>query len=133
MRSKLKDSFWSQVADRFSERSALERLEGQIAKQRQAIAMASRILSLRNMPGFKDFQQALADMRDHAIRDLSSTTSSNDWMRVLQGQVQAYDGLLSIMEKGEAKVEVLERRLEELQNEKALLERPQNQKAEATS
>lgn len=133
MRSKLapEESFWRQLAEEFDEKAALEKLNGQIAQQRRAIALAGRILTLRNMPGFSDFQLALTDMRDHAVAQLSNTTAGNDWMRVLQGQVQAYNNLLGVMEKGDGRVRALEHGLAELQNQKALIERPRNQKPEA--
>ncbi len=126
MRSKLspEQSFWRDLASKFDEKAAVEEVDRAIAQQRRAITLAGRVLTLRNMPGFAEFQSALEDIRDHTASQLASTTSSNDHMRVLQGQVQAYNNLLGVMRRGEQRVQALEKALEDLQNQKRLLERP---------
>lgn len=126
MRSKLAPdgSFWSDLAGQFDEKAAKEKLDGQIAQQERAIALASRVLALRGAPGFEDFRKSLQDIRDYAIEQLTQTKASNDWMRVLQGQVQAYENMLAVMEKQESRLQALDRALKELQNQRTLLERP---------
>lgn len=130
-RSKLRpeDSWWTRAAEQFDERTAKEKLDAQIEQQHRAVQLAGRILLLRGLPGYDEFHKALQDIREHALTQLSKTTASNDWMRVLQGQVQAYDNILAVMEKGEARVQALEKALTELQNERALFDRPQKQEA----
>lgn len=126
MRSKLApdQSFWRDLATRFDEKEAARQLEEAIDKQERAIALAGRILAIRHAPGFSDFCQALRDLQEHATYQLSTTTASNEQMRVLQGQVQAYSNILAVVDKGEQQVQALEKAREGLQNDLATIKRP---------
>ena len=124
------ESQWQELFDRFDESKAAEEIGNRIVRQQAAIGLASRALSIRHMPGFEDFQGALRDVRASAVAELTSTTRGNEWLRVLQGQVQAYDKILAIMEKGQSYVEALEQGLQELQDQRAAIVR-HNRKTEA--
>lgn len=130
-RSKLapQDSHWRDIFERFDESKAVEKLDAQIGQQQRAVALAGRVLIIRNMPGYSDFESALRDIRDFARDQLVSTVAGNDWMRELKGQVQAYNNILAVMEKGDARVKALEEGLRELQNQRAVIVRPKKQEA----
>ncbi|HDL41655.1 MAG TPA: hypothetical protein ENG98_01405 [Actinobacteria bacterium] len=131
-RSKLapQESHWRDLFDRFDEKAAVEKLDTRIGQQRRAITLAGRVLIIRNMPGFSDFQAALRDIRDYVVSQLVSPGAENDVMRQLQGQCQAYDNILAVMEKGDVRVKALEEGLQELQNQRATIVRPKtNQEA----
>lgn len=130
-RSKLRpeDSWWTRASEQFDERQAKEKLDAQIEQQHRAVQLAGRILLLRGLPGYEEFRKALQDIREHALSQLEKTTAGNDWLRVLQGQCQAYGNILAVMEKGEARVQALEKALAELLNERALFDRPNKQEA----
>lgn len=109
--------------------SCREELDAQISRQRRAIALARTILPLRDHPLFQEYHKSLQGMRDAATKDLITTTSSNDYMRVLQGQVQAYEKILRVMDRQEAEAKALEQGLSVLENDRKNLDPSQ---AEAT-
>lgn len=125
-RSKLAppESYWRDLFDRFDEKTAVSKLDTRIGQQKRAIALAGRVLIIRNMPGYSDLEVALRDIRDYAVTQLVSPGVSNDDMRQIQGQVQAYDNMLAVMDKGDVRVKALEEGLKELQNQRATIVRP---------
>lgn len=84
------------------------------------------MLIIRNMPGYSDFQSALRDIREYTVSQMVSPGVGDAEMRQMQGQIQAYDNMLAVMDKGEVRVQALEEGLTELQNQRALIVRPKN-------
>ena len=130
-RSKLRpeSSYWQEIFDRADEGSIREKLGAKVEQQKRAVVLASRILSMENQPGYTEFRKALLDIREHALGQLVRNTATNEWMRVLQGQCQAYDSILQVMERGQDRVQALELALKDLQDQMTLLERPKTQEA----
>ncbi len=118
------DSYWRDLFERFDEKAAVEKLNARIGQQQRAITLAGRVLIIRNMPGYSDFEIALRDIRNYAVTMLVSPGVAHDDMHEIKGQIQAYDNMLAVMDKGEVRVKALEEGLAELQNQRAVIVRP---------
>lgn len=122
---------WEELFEQFDPKRTKEKLDAQVAQQERVVTLARQILNLQHAPGYEEFCKALADIRQHAFDAMVRNEAGNDWMRVLQGQCQAYDSIVQVMLNREARVQALEQGLKDLQNQRALLERPQKQPTEA--
>ena len=113
----------------FDEKRAEARLDEQLTAQQHGITLARQIVAIRHSPGFAEFEKAVRASRDNTLKRLVTSTAGNDWLRVLQGQAQAYESILAVVDQGQDRVQALEEGLKELQNQRAVLSAPRNQKA----
>lgn len=113
------DSFWQQ---REQLRPKFESVVARMQVQQNAVALARGLFGLRASPGWNDFVKTIRDIQLHAMRQLSRSQSVEE-MKVLQGQIQAYDNIVAVVDGGEVRMQALERGLADLHNEKASLEK----------
>lgn len=98
-------------------------LDQQIEQQRRAIKLGERVLALRASPGYEDFHKSLQDLRNYARTRLVTCYQGDSFMRVLQGQVQAYETILELMGKTEKKLEQLAANVKQLETDRDLFNR----------
>lgn len=107
---------------RNSQELRIRSLDERIHSTTQACHLARAILGLRSTHGWDEYVRAINDIRAHALRKLAKAQAMEE-VRSLQGQIEAYDNLLVIVETGEERAKVLDAGLQRLQNERLTLQR----------
>lgn len=108
------DDFWDVRAQ---EQKTKGHYQGQIDQLKRVIALGKRTLALRSQPGFKEFLQAIEDLRQAEQAKLVACFSGNEHMRIIQGKAQALNDVLALLRDTEKSIVGLEGRLEAVENE----------------
>jgi hypothetical protein len=105
------------------ERDALNSVIREIQLIDSQTSAISRASSIKNSPGWGEYQKAIEGMLDRATTELVTTPKSNEFMRQQQGRVLALRDILAVMTRGESLVTQLAERRLALQNQLAELQR----------
>jgi bacterioferritin (cytochrome b1) len=83
----------------------------------RAQALAERVMTLRNQPGYQEFLKVIEDLHEAALNELVGTTADTASLQVLQGKVQAFRNILSVMKNTENARDTLAVQLKAAQDE----------------
>lgn len=103
----------------FEERRAEElgQLRSKLRDRKSAVAVADRLLALEGQAGYREFVTELERRRDARVHELVTTTSSDSYLRVLQGRCQELGALISLMRNLRENREALATEVSRLEDE----------------
>lgn len=109
-----------------AERQETDFLRRSIDTLDRAIGLATKAQALEHAPGYAEFVKAVEGVRDHAFRELLGTEKGSDYMHRVQGRCQAFDNVLTLLQRSRKNTELLVARRGELQNQldEAMRRRP---------
>lgn len=107
---------------REEEREVLEAADRRIATLKTAIAMAEGVLQMATSVGFKQFVQALHDMRQTRMRELFSARNDRE-ANILTGRVLEIEAVINVVDRTNSTRESLARELVGAEDAKRLIER----------
>ncbi len=103
-------SQWENV--RKTEERISKELNGEIDRITRVINLGQRLLTIKNAPGYQQFEKAVEDLRQYAQTEMIGCKGNNDQLRILQGRCQAFSSILALMRRTEHNLESLVQQLE---------------------
>lgn len=119
---KSSDPFWAPVSE--AEEKIKSEAKAKVDQLQRAINLAQRISSLKNAPGFQQFEAAIEDLRKHAQDQMVTCTGDHEQLRILQGRCQAYSSIMALMRRTETSIENLSQQLVAVESQVARSVRP---------
>jgi len=104
---------WEQVAE--TEEKIRKQFSGEIDRLTRVINLGQRLLTIKNAPGYQQFEQAVEDLRQYAQTEMVGCKGDGDQLRILQGRCQAFGSILALMRRTEHNIESLSQQLEVVQ------------------
>lgn len=104
---------WEQVRE--TEERITKQIRGDIDRLTRVINTAQRLLTIKNAPGYQQFEQSIEDLRQYAQTEMVGCKGDNDEIRILQGRCQAFSSILALMRRTEHNIQNLSQQLEAAQ------------------
>lgn len=101
---------------RQQEREAMDAVRKDIGAIDGQIGMAKRAQALRHSPGWQDYVAAVEQAIRRATDELVTTSRSNEYLRQLQGRVQALRDVSTMLTRSDSLLEELAKRRKELED-----------------
>jgi hypothetical protein len=117
-----KNSQWQPIGQ--AEEEIRKQAKGDVDRLERVLNLGQRMLSLKNSPGFQQFEQAVEDIRRHAQNEMMGCGSDNNQLRILQGRCQAYGSILALMRNTEQNLSNLANQLESAKERVTQIVRP---------
>lgn len=124
------DSQWEQIDE--TERRIVDDSNKEVDRLQRVINLGQRLLTIKNAPGYQQFEQAIVDIRSHAQNEMVGCKADNDQLRILQGRCQAFSSILALMRRTEHNLESLAQQLEAAEIKVAATIRPDGKVAPVT-
>lgn len=99
------------------ERNFLRPRMARIEQLERAQALAERVMTLRNQPGYQEFLKVIEDLHEATLNELVAVAVDTASLQVLQGKVQAYKNILNVMKNTENARDTLAVQLKAAQDE----------------
>lgn len=117
----------SSIFDFEDVRVSERRLYDEVHRRMQAIdaeiSATQRAQAIQHAPGFADFILSIEALIQRSTTELVTTTKSNEYMRQLQGRVQALRDIATLLTRGKILLEELAKRRQAVQDDLAELQR----------
>jgi hypothetical protein len=107
---------------RDEEKEVLEAADRRIATLKLAMSMADGVLQMSGSVGFKQFVQALHDMRQTRMRELFGAKNDRD-ANIFTGRVLELEAVINVVDRTNSTRQSLARELQGAEDAKRLIER----------
>ena len=106
--------FWADIRE--TEKKVQSYGKRRLDELRGAETLIQRVIQLQNQPGFREFVEAVSNLRQKAVDSLLRLTDDEKGLWRIQGEVKAYDNILSVMKNAESALGNLAELIEAAEN-----------------
>jgi hypothetical protein len=101
---------------RIAEQSIIRQTRDELAAIEAQIQLTQRAQAIQSSPGWADYVKSIDDALVRSTNELILTTKSSEYMRQLQGRIQALRDVVAILARGKSLLEELATRRQVVQD-----------------